>query len=136
MFKETEMLIALKLSHDTSEDKLFFKINNLTEKVHQRPPYVYSSKYISSCLGIKISHVAFIPGCSSLKVEDSQPRLVSYPLLSWEIFMTNNGKEGVKKEKRKRLGAGETEEVLSRCSAITFFNLKNMYLGPSRWLSW
>lgn len=65
--------------------------------------------------------LALIPGCNSFKVEDSQPKLVSYPLLIWESLMTNNRKEGVK---TKEHGKGETEKVFSGCLAVT----NNMYI--------
>lgn len=90
------------------EDKPSLKINNFKWKMPPRPHSMYPRDYTSFlwCWNQSRCLLAFIPGCNSFKVEDSQPKLVSYLLLLWESLITNNGKEGIK-EKRNR----EKEEL-------------------------
>lgn len=102
IFKETKMLVVLtwvdKLSVRKPEDKPSLKINNFEWKMPPRPHSMYPRDYTSFlwCWNQSRCLLAFIPGCNSCKVEDSQPKLVSYLLLLWESLISSNGKEGIK----------------------------------------
>lgn len=102
IFKETGMLAVLtwvdKLSGRMPEDKPSLKINNFEWKTPPRPHSMYPRDYTSFlwCWNQSRCLLAFIPGCNSCKVEDSQPKLGSYLLLLWESLITSNGKEGIK----------------------------------------